>query len=128
MPTEKSEKMVRALEDVVARPLTDEESASVEIWSKAHDLEHFVTGFPQEWERFKEMLLSYLSDFEEQWDDLKGRDPRGCGDLAVQHAQLYGANKVVRTFIQDVEAAPERIREVPEIVKQNASQLRATPA
>jgi hypothetical protein len=124
----KTEQMSAALEEIIGRKLQDEEISGIEIWSKSFDLAHFIEGFPQQWSLFKEMLQAYLKDFEEQWDGVKGKDPKDCGDLAVIHAQVYGANRVVRAFIEDVESSPERMREVPEIVKQNASALRSVPA
>ena len=124
----KTEQMVAALEEIIGRKLADEETSGLEVWSKSFDLAHFIEGFPQQWSLFKEMLESYLKDFEEQWDGVKGKDPATCGDLGIIHAQVYGANSVVRAFIQDVENSPERMREVPEIVKQNAAQLRSVPA
>jgi len=124
----KTEQMTAALEEITGRKLEDEEVTGLEIWHKSFDLAHFIEGFPQQWSLFKEMLESYLKDFEEQWENIKGRDPASCGDLSVIHAQVYGANRVVRAFIQDVENSPERMREVPEIVKQHASALRSVPA
>ena len=127
MAATKTEQMTAALEEITGRKLEDEEVSGLEIWNKSFDLAHFIEGFPQQWSLFKEMLESYLKDFEEQWENIKGRDPASCGDLSVIHAQVYGANRVVRAFIQDVENSPERMREVPEIVKQNAAQLRSVP-
>ena len=124
----KAEQMSAALEEIIGRKLEDEEISGLEIWSKSFDLAHFIEGFPQQWGIFKEMLESYLKDFEEQWEKVKKTDPAVCGDLAIIHAQVYGANRVVQAFIQDVENSPERMREVPEIVKQNATQLRSVPA
>jgi hypothetical protein len=124
----KTEQMVTALEVTVGRPLTDEERAGIEVWSKSFDLAHFIEGFPQEWKIFKEMLESYLGDFHGQWVRAGETDPANVGDLSVIQAQLYGANKVISSFIFDVEHAPERIREVPDVVAQHAGELRSMPS
>ena len=124
----KTELMISALESDLSRELTDEEKSGIEVWSKSFELAHFIEGFPLEWSLFKEMLCSYLSDFKDQWDSLRAQDPSKVGNLDVMHAQFYGANKIVESFIRDVESAPLAIREIPEIVKQNAGRLRAMPS
>ena len=124
----KAEQMVTALEGIVKQPLTDEEKAGLEVWSKSFDLAHFIEGFPQEWKLFKEMLESYLGDFRGQWERAGTTDPSTVGDLDVIQAQLYGANKVISSFIYDVEHSPERIREVPDVVAEHAGELRSMPS
>ena len=124
----KTEQMVTALELTVKRPLTDEERSGIEVWSKSFDLAHFIEGFPQEWKVFKEMLESYLGDFREQWKRAAETDPATVGNLDVMQAQLYGATKVIGSFIYDVEHSPERIREVPEVVSEHAGELRSMPS
>jgi hypothetical protein len=128
MAVSKTEQMVSALEVTVKRPLTDEERSGIEVWSKSFDLAHFIEGFPQEWKLFKEMLESYLGDFNGQWIRAGVSDPATVGELNVIQAQLYGANKVISSFIFDVEHAPDRIREVPEVVQQHAGELRSMPS
>jgi hypothetical protein len=128
MEASKTEQMVAALETELKRDLTDEEVAGIEVWSKSFELAHFISGFPQEWKLFKEMLESYRADFKAQWERVGETDPEHVGSLDVLHAQLYAANKLVSSFIRDVEAAPQNIREVPEVVAQNAGRLRAIPS
>jgi hypothetical protein len=126
----KTEQMVVALEGIVKKPLTDEEKAGLEVWSKSFDLAHFIEGFPQEWKLFKEMLESYLGDFEDQWKRAGKTNPSSpeIANLDVLQAQLYGASHVVSAFIYDVEHAPDRIREVPEVVQEHAGELRSMPS
>jgi hypothetical protein len=128
MEVSKSEQMVTALEATIGRELTDDEKSGIAVWSKSFDLAHFIEGFPQEWQVFKEMLISYLGDLKSQWDRLEDTDPANVGNLEVMHAQVYGANKVIGSFIRDVENAPNLMREVPEVVTQNAGQLRSMPS
>jgi hypothetical protein len=125
---EKTEQMVTALEVIAKRELTDDEKLGLEVWSKAHDLAHFFQGFPLEWKLFREMLEGYLKDFKDQWELAGVSNPSNVGNLEVVQAQLYGASKVVSAFIYDVEHAPERIREVPDIVAEHAGELRSMPS
>ena len=120
----KSEQIIKGLESLVKKELTDDEKDSVVCWQKFHELAHFVQGFPQDWLNFKEMLVSYLDDLHEQWMRLTSTAPGSTGELAVMHAQVYGARRVINSFIEDVETAPEKIRDIPEIIRENAEQLR----
>jgi hypothetical protein len=128
MEPSKTEQMVAALELSLKRDLSDDEKSGLEIWSKSFELAHFIEGFPNEWKMFKGMLESYLADRKQQWDDLKDTDPKDIGNLEVMHAQFYGANQVISRFIRDVENAPHLMRQVPEVVAENAGQLRAMPS
>ena len=125
---DKTEQMFAALKADFGRDLTEEEENGIQVWQKCRELSHFVEGFPQEWQVFKQMLNNYLADFDAQWKDAMKQEPGKIGNLEVMQAQAYGAWKVVSTFIQDVENAPLLAKEVPESIKEWARIVRAAPA
>lgn len=123
-----TEEVVAGLESVFKRPLTEDEKDSVLVWYKCKDLAHFVEGFPQEWQLLKEMFERQLTDFREQWISAIDRAP-GNFDVSfdVMHAQVYAATSVINSIIQGTEMAGTLAKQVPEIVKEGASQLHALP-
>jgi hypothetical protein len=127
MEVSRTEQMLVGLESIFKRPLTEDEKDSVIVWDKCRDISNFLTGFPQEWALFKEMLEDSVADLKDQWNGLIDKPPSMAENLSVAHAQAYGAHAAISGFIRSVEAAPELAKNVPETVKEGYQQLRSMP-
>lgn len=125
---DKTEQVFAALKADFGRDLTEEEENGILIWQKCRDMAHFVEGFPQEWDVFKQILQGHLASFELQWKRLMQQEPGKIGNLEVEQAKVYGACSIVSAFIQEVESAPILAKEVPESIKEWARITRAVPA
>lgn len=116
--------IIEGIANLAGRDLTDDEKNDALLWYKNVDLAHFYQGFPQEWKLFKEMLMDYVKQFRETWERAMDADPGSVGDLRIMHAQVFGARKVINSFIEDVESSPIKMRDIPDLVKSNAEQIR----
>src|SRR5579864_8791594 len=122
------EELVAGLESIFQRPLSDEERDSVAVWDKLRYLESFVQNFPGEWKIFKETLESYASDYTDAWEALKSIAPdKTVLNVEILHAQVHAVTSVIESFVANVENAPERAADVPQIVKDGFQQMQTMP-
>lgn len=127
MEATRIEQVIAALKGLFNRDLTDEEIDSVAIWDKCRDMQAFVENFPNEWKTFKDTLRSYANDYTDKWESLKRTHPDSAGDITGIHAQAYAVTRLVDSFIEDIESAPRRAAQVPEIVREGFQQMQAMP-
>lgn len=122
----KSIEMIAGLESIFQRPLTDEEKVDVTIWAKSQQLDHFIKGFPDEWDVVKEMLETARQDVISQWMSLLTVHPDGV-DVAKAHAVAYGSYQAYTNILQGAEGTSYRAEQVPEAIKEGLRMMQAAP-
>lgn len=124
---QKTIEMIAGLESIFQRPLTDDEKNDVAVWTKSQQLDHFITGFPDEWNVVKEMLESARQDVANQWLVLLTTHPDDVKDVARLHAVAYASYHAYANIIASAEGTSERVRQVPEAIKEGLRVMQSVP-
>lgn len=124
---EKSKEMIAGLESLFQRPLTEDEKTDVIVWTKCQQLDHFISGFPNEWNVIREMLDSSRQDVANQWLVLLTTHPDDIKDLAKLHAIAYASYHAYSNIIASSEGTSEQVKQVPEAIKEGLRLMQAVP-